>query len=172
MKGTDFFMISPSSSSTILSTPWVAGCCGPMLMVMNLVSATVACPLFFLTQLNNERFVEVRTFHREILSQGMPLELFIKENPSQIWMALKPNTEHVINLPLEPLGCFPDARRSGDAFAIFEPHLHREPHLVLERIEKIDEFEAWSLFVVVNTKKIGQHVESTVRISLQEKEHF
>ena len=34
MSGAALMMVSPSSSSTMRSTPWVEGCCGPMFRVM------------------------------------------------------------------------------------------------------------------------------------------
>ena len=38
MTGLERVTISPSSSSTSRSTPWVDGCCGPMFMIMRSLS--------------------------------------------------------------------------------------------------------------------------------------
>lgn len=40
-------LTSPASSSTSLSTPWAAGCCGPKLMVMFFTSRSTGCGLQF-----------------------------------------------------------------------------------------------------------------------------
>jgi hypothetical protein len=59
-------------------------------MVINRFSA--------ISNLWNEGFIEIRSFDREIFSQGMPLKTIPEQNPSQVRVILKGNSEEVIHL--------------------------------------------------------------------------
>src|SRR4030066_409376 len=76
---------SLSTASLSRSTPCVLGCCGPMLRSISL-NATVP-PL-----------------EREVLAQGMALEVVRHVDPAQSGVPLEPDAEHVERLALGPVG--------------------------------------------------------------------
>jgi hypothetical protein len=58
-------------------------------MVTNLVSA--------ISNLGNKGFIKIRSFDRKILSQGMAFVTIPEENPPQIRMMIKGDSEEVID---------------------------------------------------------------------------
>src|SRR5512141_1152700 len=111
---------SPSSLSTTRSTPWVLGCCGPMLMTSSSVSKSD-----WLMDLLDVGGVLVRpqlqpfgrVFHQQlarsleriVLPLRMPLPLVGHQDPPQVGMPREAHPEHVPHLALEPVGCGPHA---------------------------------------------------------------
>src|SRR5574337_99483 len=118
--------LSPSSLSLTRSTPWVEGCCGPMLRMSSSAPRTVAwtfgksvvrVPPTLLSALNAKVFPNPSGILRKdvvILAQGMALPLLGQENAFQVRVAGKGNPEHVEGLALEPVGRGPDARNARD----------------------------------------------------------
>src|SRR5574337_200834 len=94
MCGAHLTTISPSSSNTRRSTPWVLGCCGPMLMVMVRRSVTTCRPLFPPFR---------RGLHRVVLAEREPLPFLRHEDPPKIGVVLKANTEHIEHFTLMPI---------------------------------------------------------------------
>src|SRR4030067_656459 len=85
MIGSTLRTTSLSTANLSRSTPCVLGCCGPMLRLISL-NATVP-PL-----------------EREVLAQGMALEVVRHVDAAQAGMPLEPDAEHIERLALGPVG--------------------------------------------------------------------
>src|ERR1700731_266040 len=103
---------SPSSFSFTRSTPWVDGCCGPMLRMISSAPNTVvqtselpflrASVIFWrplLPALDSQVFTHpggVLLQNVIILAQRMPFPFIRQQNALQIWMAFEDDAEHVV----------------------------------------------------------------------------
>src|SRR5512139_1752109 len=106
--------VSPSRRSFRRSTPWVAGCWGPMLMSsISVRNISVLSPELDV--------VPVEPPDRVFLAQGVPLPLVGQENPPQVRMPLEGDSQQVEGLPLVPVGGAPDAGHAGDLLALGRP---------------------------------------------------
>src|SRR5215472_4512490 len=118
--------VSPSSSSTSRSTPWVLGCCGPMLTVMVSVrtSATstsrqpifhhVRAKLLFGHLQRLGRGGRLPNLHGVVLPQRIALPIFWHKQAAGIGMPVEGNPEEIPDLALEPVGGRPDRADGGD----------------------------------------------------------
>src|SRR5512141_3337482 len=129
--------VSPSSFTRSRSTPWVAGCWGPMLSTIEFSrgssSVTVvswssrAARIWLLRVSSNVRVgmqdqvrVTIRSapregdrirnpHHREIFAQRVVFKLFGHIHATKIGVARELDPEHVEGLPLVPVCARPDA---------------------------------------------------------------
>src|SRR6266516_6961307 len=99
---------SPSSSRTSRSTPWVEGCCGPMLMIM--VSSRTGWTLIppshpSLVGWRDERALVLRgdPGQRVVLPQGMADPSLGHLDPAEVRMPVEHHAEEVEDLPLVPV---------------------------------------------------------------------
>src|SRR3990172_1980734 len=124
--GVHFTTVSPSRSRTSRKTPWVAGCCGPMLIVSSLVRSSFAFAmlfrLVFLVLLGHGQylshplpfpFAEV-ALQRVILPEGMPFPVLGQQDPAEIGVAGEGDAEQVVTLPLVPVRSVPDRHDTVD----------------------------------------------------------
>src|SRR6478752_2601257 len=104
MVGVTFWMTSPSSSSTSLSTPCVLGCCGPMLtVIVSLRSSATAYPVAFdvgaeLFFGDFERLVGLRRLldlHRIVLARRVAFPVLGHQQTTQIVVTGEHDPEHV-----------------------------------------------------------------------------
>src|SRR3990170_1412421 len=96
-------MRSPSSVTRMRKTPWVEGCCGPMLTTNGsvLIGTELSPPMLrvLLREALEARLEAARQGH-EVLAQGMALKAFPKEQPLQVGMAGETNAQQVVGLAL------------------------------------------------------------------------
>lgn len=52
------------------------------------------------------KFCELLTGKREVLSERMALEAVVGQNSPQVWVVAEVDTEHVVHLTLVPVGTF------------------------------------------------------------------
>src|SRR6266545_8412676 len=121
MTGLDRTTVSPSSSSMMRSTPWVDGCCGPMLMIM--VCSSAGTSGGFCDSASEMRSTESASrssacstgighpleLHRDgadrvVLAQRVPLPLLGHEDAGHVGVAVEADAEHVEHLALQDLG--------------------------------------------------------------------
>src|SRR3990170_5654320 len=127
--GMQLTMRSPSSSSSSRSTPCVLGCCGPMLSsivspcrarsetrcfnsstVISRVEVGIAVRSLASVGFAPVDLVEVEGELHFFVAQGMVLAQRVSDpvvghqNPAQVGMAAEGDAEHVIHLPLVPVG--------------------------------------------------------------------
>src|SRR4030042_6991854 len=130
-----------------------------MLMVINRVSA--------ISNLGDKWFVKIRSFDRKILSQGMAFITIPEENPPQVGMVNKMNPKEIIDLSLQPVGCFPDRFHPQNRFISSNLRLQPEPFLVLHRAESINNLKARGFRKVIYPTKIGKEMKLEVRIGIE-----
>src|SRR5688500_4685983 len=123
-------MTSPSSSSTSLSTPCAAGCCGPKFSVKFWISGTTGIPCFEIgliarvvandlrhqcARLDADRLVNHAALrrvvahldvadHREILAERVPDEAVVGQQAAQVGMTAEQDAVEIERLALEPVG--------------------------------------------------------------------
>src|SRR5512135_1762274 len=98
--------ISLSTASFSRRTPWVLGCCGPMLRPISLRATGPPG-------------------EREILAQGVALEIVRQVDPLKVRMAGEEDAEHVEGLALGPIGRRVDRHGGGQALPV--PDLDGDP---------------------------------------------
>src|SRR5947209_8687534 len=114
---------SPSVRSTRRSTPWVLGCCGPMLTSISSVrtsnSTTVGCwavavaMTSFCADLTAANAV---VFQREfiILAQRVSDPILREQDAAQVRVAVEPDAGQVVHFALMPVGGPPERRDRRD----------------------------------------------------------
>src|SRR3989304_1237249 len=96
-------MRSPSSVTRMRKTPWVEGCCGPMLTTngSGLIGPELASPLlgvFFWDAL--EARLEAAGQRHEVLAQRVARKALPEEQSLQVGMADEADAEQVVRLTL------------------------------------------------------------------------
>src|SRR5215213_1675504 len=118
MIGLHFTTTSPSSSSSMRRTPWVLGCCGPMLMCSVLLMRVVSIAIGLASQLVAAAGAEDLSGHREIhrlaadrvvAPQRMAFPAVRHHDPRQVWVPLELDPEQVVDLALVPVGAGEEA---------------------------------------------------------------
>src|SRR5579872_7354768 len=97
---------SPSSLRITRSTPWVDGCCGPILRTNSVESRKVASGMASLTAFDIQVFLDpaiVLLENRVILAQGVALPFLGQEDPPHVRMARELDSEHVEDFALQPV---------------------------------------------------------------------
>src|SRR5262249_50714157 len=132
-------MVSPSSLSTILTVPCIAGCDGPICSSIgsngNPSASPSSAPPFFdpsspmialllgaLRWLPSRRGGARRAGSDQrltlllgvVLAQRVSLELLVEVDASQIRVALELDAVHVVGLALEPVGTHPESDEARD----------------------------------------------------------
>src|SRR3990172_12457724 len=96
-------MRSPSSVTRMRNTPWVDGCCGPMLTMTGsvLMGTELPSPLagVFLREAP-EAGLEAAGQRHEVLAEGMAGEALPEEQPLQVRVAAEADAQQVVHLPL------------------------------------------------------------------------
>jgi hypothetical protein len=140
-------MVSPSSSSTMRSTPCVDGCCGPMFSVMRrgaafgdgfLGAASVCYVSVFANTLSlhcSSLFILIAVLvpvHRIILAQRMAFPIARHQDARRIGMIAETDAEHIEHFALIPVGGAPDTGDRIDLRLRFsEPAFQAEPRIAL-----------------------------------------
>src|SRR5713226_6094116 len=111
MSGRARMTVSPSSSSTMRSTPCVEGCCGPMFStIVSAAPVGVWTVVVMARRLSRSSAV---AFHGIILAQRMAFPVLRHEDAPQVGVAFEPHAEQVKDFALVPVGSRPDR---GDGF--------------------------------------------------------
>src|SRR6266852_5287391 len=181
MTGRTSRTISPSSSSTSRSTPWVEGCWGPMLMVMRPLSASSSSTkapwerssnvdstrCFFMNASPSMPWREVLVLdgdlpHRVVLPQGVALPLVRHEDARQVGMALEDDAEQVVGLAFVPVGPGPDAGHRGDPrrVGVVDADDESEPAGRGHVGERADDVEAGAPVRTVGPAEVRQEAEA------------
>src|ERR1035438_4725429 len=104
---------SPSSLRMTRSTPWVDGCCGPILRTSSVESRKVASGILVsLTAFDTQVFLHpaiVLLDNSVILTQRVPLPLLGKQDAAHVRMAREFDAEHVEHFALQRS----EGRRAG-----------------------------------------------------------
>src|SRR5262249_28650430 len=98
---------SPSSLRITRSTPWVDGCCGPMLRTNSVESRNVVSGMVLLAAFDVEVLLHpavVLLDEAVLFSEREALPLFGEKNAAHIGVAFELDAEHVEHLTLEPVG--------------------------------------------------------------------
>src|SRR3954468_17053034 len=117
MIGLHLTTTSPSSSSSTRSTPWVLGCCGPMLMwsvllmrgassVIGLASKLVAAA--GAVRLTGHREIHRLAADRVVAPQRMAVPPVRHHDPGQVRVTVELDAEQVVDLALVPVGAGED----------------------------------------------------------------
>src|SRR5271157_2250397 len=170
MSASAWRMISPSSSRMMRSTPWVDGCCGPMFRTMRRdVAGAASCsdspvaavliPRSLMlasgwTFVSRLLLVLIRVLvavDRKISAQRVSFPFFWQQDPLQIGMPLKPDSEQVVHFPLVPVGAFPDRsdtrqRRIGAG----QGDLQFQTDILRNRVQQVEHFKARLQRIPVN----------------------
>src|ERR1017187_4678999 len=98
---------SPSSLRMTRSTPWVDGCCGPILRTSSVESRKVASGILVsLTAFDTQVFLHpaiVLLDNSVILTQRVALPLLGKQDAAHVRMARELDAEHVEYFALQPI---------------------------------------------------------------------
>src|SRR3954453_14481312 len=99
---------SPSSLRMTRSTPWVDGCCGPMLRTSSVESRKVESGIpRSLAAFDSQVFLHPALILLEnsvILTQGVALPLVGHEDAPHVGVSGEFDAEHVVDFALEPVG--------------------------------------------------------------------
>src|SRR5262249_37460009 len=132
----------------IRTMPCIAGCDGPMLMVMSPEGSVRTCSFVSLTMsLRNPRLAFVDGI---VFAQRMPHKFFVHEDSLQVRMIAESDPEQIPNFSLQPVGDLPQYRHGIDFFPIIHLGFHTQPHISLERIQVINDFKPGSLSQVID----------------------
>src|SRR5688572_6866164 len=170
MCGSAFWMTSPSSSSTSLSTPCAAGCCGPKFSVKFWISGTAGIlqlQIGLVARVVANDFRHERARHdadglvddaalgrvvahldvadqREVLAEWMADEAVIRQEPPQIRMTAEQYAVEIECLALEPIGRVPHVVDGVDdrPLVVRAKRLQAEPMVMRDRQQVIDDGEA------------------------------
>src|SRR5579862_10050247 len=145
-------MVSPSSCNCSRSTPWVDGCCGPMLRVILRGGVmTVSLTLYS------------GSGYRIILAQRIALPIVGQHDAGEIGMIAEAHAEQVESFALEPVGPAPDGCDGIDLRVVAgKARLDPNAKIPLERMEMIDHFEAGLGGVAVDPRDGAQTHELLV----------
>src|SRR5215831_15442936 len=99
---------SPSNFSMTRSTPWVEGCCGPMLRTNSVESRKVESGIpRSLAAFDSQVFLHPALILLEnsvVLAQRVALPLVGQEDAPHIGVSREFDTEHVVDFAFEPVG--------------------------------------------------------------------
>src|SRR5271156_6827697 len=121
---------SPSSLSFTRKTPWVEGCCGPILRIISSAPRTVVSTSWvpcvrasviymwgLLPALDAQVFADpggVLFQDVVILAQGVPFPLIGEQDAFKIRVTFENDAEHVVAFAFEPIGGGPDFDNASD----------------------------------------------------------
>src|SRR5579864_8392662 len=98
---------SPSSLRMTRNTPWVDGCCGPMLRTSSVESRKVAPGISSLAAVDLQILLHPALVLLQdgiIFAQRMPLPFFRQQDAPHVGMPGELDAEHVEDFALEPVG--------------------------------------------------------------------
>src|SRR5439155_14300302 len=77
-----------------------------------------------------------------VLTEGITLPVLGEEDPSEVWMTLEPDAEHVVALALHPVGAAVEPGQRGTArLALAEARAHRHDEAGVQVLEATDDLE-------------------------------
>src|SRR2546428_259471 len=97
---------SPSSFKITRSTPWVEGCCGPILRTNSVESRNVVSGMDLLAAFDVQVFPHpsiVLLDQTILFAQWVALPLFGQKDAAHVGMAFELDAEHIEHLPLQPV---------------------------------------------------------------------
>ena len=110
---------------------------------------------------------------RIVLAQGVPHEILVVQDPSQIRVPLEPNPVLIKGLPLEPVGGLIDPDCRGQGRILFsEADLEADMPTRLQRVEMVDDLEPVFPSRVVGPAYVLEERVFRVRVAVQEPEHL
>src|ERR1035438_1281210 len=145
MSGWQETMFSPSNSSRRRSTPWVEGCCGPMLRTMRRPPVGDCSSSTSATDnpgTAGSLILSPRPHDGVILAQRMPFPIVRQHDAAQVGMVEEADAKEVEHFALVPVGAAPD---SGDGIdygiRTSEAALETQALVTLDAVQVIDDFE-------------------------------
>src|SRR5215510_11972879 len=188
MSGMASFITSPSARTTKRSTPWVEGCCGPMLRVMS----SVARPPFTWrwTSTSNPDRLMLPSLSRlqqalprrgdtvvllgldEVLAQRMARPVLRHEEAAQVRVAIEGDAEEVVRPALLPVGVAPHAgHRHHHWIVALGADLQDEAMAVAIGVEVVDDLDHLALGVV-DAREVREAVELEAGLVPEEPSHL
>src|SRR6266516_41053 len=159
---------SPSSSRTSRSTPWVEGCCGPMLMIMvsSRTGWTLIAPSHPSLVGRRDEGALVLGGHprqRVVLAQRMAHPSLGHLDPAEVGMPVEHHAEEVEDLPVVAVRRREHGGDRGDVWIVAgEADLHPDAVGALERLQVVGDPEPRLLAGPVGGREIGQEPEGQV----------
>ncbi len=110
----------------------------------------------------------------EVLPQRMPLVVVLRhQDPPQVGVAAERDAHEVVDLALQEIGPLPDAGERGDRRIVLgHPRLDPDSEAVREREEVVDHFEAVLILRIVGRTDVGDVVEGSRGIVMEEGGHL
>src|SRR5208283_4802586 len=105
MSGTALTTFSPSSSRSTRSTPWVEGCCGPMLRTIVLVLPSAVSTVVMGSQSAKRNLAFA--LRGKVTAERSAFKVLGKENASQVRVAVELDAKEVKDLAFEPISAGP-----------------------------------------------------------------
>jgi hypothetical protein len=97
-----------------------------------------------------------------ILAQRVTLKCFVSEDAAEVRMPLEADAVHVPRLALEPVEGLEQVSRGGDRFPFRDAHLEADALVVLQRVELVDEVEAWLAARVIGAEEVERKREAQI----------
>src|SRR5688572_8119031 len=187
MSGTALFITSPSARTTKRSTPWVDGCCGPMLRVMSSVTTPPPLSARWISTSNPASPIAglrlQQTFARrrdavvllrldEVLAQRVARPVLRHEQPAEIGAYQKAHAEENEDLALLTDGVAPHVRHGRHHRVVAERiHLEDDPVPMAVREEMVDQLDVPGLRIV-DAGEIREAVEGERLVVAGEARHL
>src|ERR1035438_10246056 len=154
---------SPSSLRITRSTPWVDGCCGPILSTSSVESRNVASGILMsLAALDTEVLLNptvVLLKNAVTLAQRVPLPLLGHEDAAHIRMAFELDAEHVEDLALQPVGRQVYAHGGLRLEAFGNISLDPHPLVPREAVDHVDHVKALGPLGPIHRGNVHQVIE-------------
>src|SRR5438445_4507596 len=135
---------SPSSFKITRSTPWVEGCCGPILRTNSVESRNVASGMDLLAAFDVQVLLHpsiVLLNQAIFFSQRKALPLLWEQNAAHIGMAFKLNAEHVEYLALDPVRSGVHGGGGSGLAAVGDRRLDPDSLVAGETVENVEQVE-------------------------------
>src|SRR5580658_5248065 len=150
MSGAAERIVSPSSSSTMRSTPWVEGCCGPMFSVMRRGAEGVAgcswSAAIVVKLSSRDLFIGVAVLvavDRIIFAQRMTVPIERHQNARHVRMIAEGDAEQIEHLAFMPVGGAPDAINGVDlGTRAMHFAFDAQARIPFNRVQEIDDLKS------------------------------
>src|SRR5271157_795683 len=156
-------IFSPSSLRMTRSTPWVEGCCGPMLRTSSVESRKVVSGILAsLAAFNAQVFPHpalVLLNNGVVLAQRIALPFLGHQDAPQVRVAGELDAEHIECLALQPIGRQVHAHGGFRLVAVGNVSLDPHPLVPGEAIYNVHEVEALGPLGPIHRGDIDQVIE-------------
>src|SRR5580698_5374983 len=154
---------SPSSLRMTRSTPWVDGCCGPMLRTSSVESRNVASGILVsLTAFDTQVFLNPAIVLLEdtvILAQRVTLPFLWQEDAAHVRMACELDAEHVEHFALQPIGGEVHVDRGLGLVLLGDESFDAHALIASEAIQNVDDVEAVGALGPIDRGDVDEVIE-------------